>query len=58
MDDTAQTIRLKLEVEIELKDGLELLGAMEAAKYLITEAKKLGTADGMVIFGRQKFPLR
>lgn len=53
-----QKITIRLDVTYDLKGDRSILTAMEAAKGLVEKGKEVGTVEGHVIVGRQKFPIK
>jgi hypothetical protein len=55
--ETPQTVKIAIELEMPITKGKTISDVIAAAKQVLTESQKHGTASGHVVFGRQKFPL-
>lgn len=52
-----KTVKLQIEVLYTLAAGKTILDVLASAKTLFETAANDGSATGLVVFGRQKFPL-
>ena len=55
--ETPQLVKVLIELELPMTPGKTIMDVMTAAKAILTDARKNGSASGHVVFGRQKFPL-
>lgn len=55
--DENKRVSIRLDVTIELKGAATIFTALDQAKELIAKAREVGSVEGHVTFGRQKFPL-